>query len=135
MEIIEDGQLKVQLLGSYATTEATKYVNETRIKGPVTIHVFDSTGAITTRVHSNRAVYKAETAIFELYGNVDVYTTNNRHLWSEYLEWHQGENRLKTNRFVIIETPTDSLAGTGFEGTTDLSQYVIKEPQGRVVVD
>lgn len=135
MEIIEDGLLKVRVLGSYATTQATKYVNQTNIKGPVTIHVYDSTGAITTRVSSERAVYRAEQAIFELYGDVNVNTVNNRHLESEYLEWHQGDNNLQTSRFVIIETPTDSLAGTGFEGTTDLTRYTIKEPQGRVTVD
>ena len=136
MEIIEEGQKKVRLWGSYAAS----YTNannrsETRIRGPVKIHVFDSVGTVKTRVFSDRAVYQPEDAIFELYGNVRVNTADNRHLESEYLEWQQGANEISTSKFVIITTPTDSLAGTGFEGKTDLSSYTIKEPKGRVIID
>jgi LPS export ABC transporter protein LptC len=135
MDIIEEGEKKVRVQGTYAATYNTSDLNETRIKGPITIHVYDSTGAIKTRVFSDRAVYKAEEAIFELYGNVRVNTVDNRNLESEYLEWQQDENRISTPEFVIITTPTDSLAGSGYESTTDLEDYIIKEPKGRVVVD
>lgn len=135
MAIAEDGIKKIRLLGSYAETYNSQDQNETRIKGPVTIHVFDSTGAVKTRAYSERAVYKTEDAIFELYGNVRVDTEDNRHLESEYLEWEQADNMINTPKFVIITTPTDSIAGTGFEGTSDLTNYSIKEPKGRVTVD
>lgn len=135
MDIIEEGEKKVRVQGSYAATYATSDLNETRIKGPITIHVYDSTGAIKTHVFSDRAVYKSEEAIFELYGDVRVNTDDNRHLESEYLEWNQDQNRISTPEFVIITTPTDSLAGTGYESTTDLTDYTIKEPKGRVIVD
>lgn len=135
MEIIEEGKRKVRLTGSYAATYNTEETKETRIKGPVHIDVFDSTGAITTTVDCIRAVYKAEEFIFEFYGNVRVNTDHERRLESEYLKWKQGSNRISTPRFVIITTPTDSIAGTGFTGTTDLSTYTIKEPKGRVIVD
>jgi LPS export ABC transporter protein LptC len=136
MEIIEEGIKKVRLWGTYAATYTNpKNKSETRIKGPVKIHVFDTTGAVKTKVFSNRAVYQAEDAIFELFGNVRVNTANKRYLESEYLEWKQGTDEISTPEFVIIKTPTDSIAGTGFEGTTDLTDYTIKEPKGRVIVD
>jgi LPS export ABC transporter protein LptC len=135
MEIMEDGQKKVRLWGSYAATYSNDDKNETRIKGPVTIHVFDSVGTVKTKVYSNRAVYKPEDTIFELFGDVQVETRDNRHLDSEYLEWNQSTNNISTPKFVIIKTPTDSIAGTGFEGGTDLVNYTIKEPKGRVIVD
>lgn len=135
MIIMENGEKKIRLLGSYAATYNTSDLNETRIKGPISIQVFDSTGAIKTRAYSDRAVYRSEDSIFELYGNVRVNTEDNRHLESEYLEWKQGENTINTPKFVIITTPQDSIAGTGFEGTTDLRNYSINEPQGRVTVD
>lgn len=135
MQIMEDGQKKVRIWGSYAATYTDDDVNETRIKGPVTVHVFDTTGAVKTKVYSNRAIYKPEDAIFELYENVQVETRDNRHLDSEYLEWQQSDNTINTPKFVIITTPTDSIAGTGFEGDTDLTDYTIKEPKGRVIVD
>ncbi len=135
MELIEEGEKKIVLTGSYAATYSTKQVNETHIQGPVHIDVFDSAGVITTRVDSDRAVYRAEQSEFELFGNVRVNTSDDRHLESEYLRWDQGSNRISTPEFVIITTPTDSIAGTGFNGTTDLSTYTIKQPKGRVIVD
>lgn len=135
MEIMENGQKKVRLWGSYAATYSKNDKNETRIKGPVTVHVFDSVGAVKTKVFANRAVYKPEDTIFELFGDVQVETRDNRHLNSEYLEWNQSTNNISTPKFVIIKTPTDSIAGTGFEGDTDLEDYTIKEPKGRVIVD
>src|SRR5699024_5905399 len=108
MEIIEDGQKKIRLIGSYAATYNTEKLNETRIKGPVHIQVFDSTGAVKTRVESNRAIYRAEAAQFELFGNVDLRTRTKRHLQSEYLKWDQSKNIISTPRFVIITTPSDS---------------------------
>jgi len=135
MEIIEEGQRKVRVLGSYAATFNTSEIKETRIKGPVHIDVFDSVGTIKTQVDCNRAIYRAEEFEFELFGDVRVNTRDNRRLESEYLKWKQGSNKITTPKFVIITTPTDSIAGTGFEGTTDLSTYTIKNPKGRVIVD
>lgn len=135
MEIMEDGLKKVRLWGSYAATYSSNNTNETRIKGPVTVHLFDSLGAVKTKVFSDRAIYKPEDAIFELFGNVQVETRDNRYLDSEYLKWNQSNNNISTPKFVIIKTPTDSIAGTGFEGDTDLVDYTIKEPKGRVIVN
>lgn len=135
MEIIEEGFKKMHLTGSYAATYTTKDSNATRIKGPVNVQLYDTTGKITTWASSNRAVYNADEAVFELYGNVKVRTATDRHLESEYLKWVQSNNNITTPKFVIITTPTDSIAGTGFEGTTDLTNYTIHEPKGQVLVD
>lgn len=135
MNLIEEGATKIRLWGSYAATYTEDGDNETRIKGPVKIHVLDTTGTLETEVFSDRAVYQPEDAIFEFYGNVKVNTADDRHLQSEYLEWSQDDNSIQTPKFVVVMTPTDSIAGTGFEGNTDLTDYTIKEPKGRVVVD
>lgn len=135
MEIIEEGTKKIRLRGSYAATYTTEDQNETRIKGPVDIQVFDSLGNVKTQVNSERAIYRGDDSEFELFGDVKLDTDDNRHLESEYLKWNQNEDNLSTPQFVIITTPTDSIAGTGFEGTTDLMDYTIKDPKGRLIYD
>jgi LPS export ABC transporter protein LptC len=132
MNIIEGGQKKVRLQGRYAATFNTKKLNETRISGPVLIQVFDSTGAIKTWVQSDSAIYRSKNTEFEFFGDVRVRTRSKRHLQSEYLKWDQTKNKISTPQFVIITTPSDSIAGTGFSGASDLSNYVIKKPTGRV---
>lgn len=135
MEILEEGSKKIRLRGSYAATYTGEEQNETRIKGPVNIQVFDSLSNVKTRVSSERAIYRSDEAEFELFGDVKLNTNDNRNLESEYLRWNQNEDILTTPQFVIITTPTDSIAGTGFEGTTDLVDYTIKNPTGRVFYD
>lgn len=135
MTLIEEGLKKVRVRGSYAATFNLPELKETRIKGPVHIDIYDSLGAVKTVVTSSRAIYRAEESEFELFGNVQVDTRDNRHLESEYLKWNQADNNITTPQFVIITTPSDSIAGTGFTGTTDLSNYTIKEPKGRVIVN
>lgn len=135
MEIISDGVKKVHLIGSYAATFNTERTSETRIKGPVFIEVFDSTGAMKTTVKANRAIYYSKKSAFEFFGNVDVKSATGRALQSEYLKWNQGENKIETQKFVIITTKDDSLAGTGFYGTADLSEYTILNPSGEVVLN
>jgi LPS export ABC transporter protein LptC len=135
MTLIEEGLKKVRVKGSYAATFNLPELKETRIKGPVYIDIYDSLGAVKTEVKSSRAIYRAEESEFELFGNVQVDTRDNRHLESEYLKWNQADNKITTPQFVIITTPSDSIAGTGFTGTTDLSNYTIKEPKGRVIVN
>ncbi len=135
MTLIEEGEKKVRIQGSYAATFNLPELKETRIKGPIHIDIYDSLGAVKTEVKSSRAVYRAEDSEFELFGNVRVDTRDNRHLESEYLKWNQADNNISTPQFVIITTPSDSIAGTGFTGTSDLSNYTIKEPKGRVIVN
>lgn len=135
MEIIENGAKKVRLQGSYAASYNVNENEETRISGPVSIEVYDSTAAIKTWVNSDSAIYRARQSEFELFGDVNVRTRKERNLESEYLKWDQETNLISTPQFVIITTPTDSIAGTGFSGTSDLSDYTIKEPTGRVVFD
>lgn len=135
MTLIEEGLKKVRVRGTYAATYNLPELKETQIEGPVFIDVYDSTGAVKTEVTSDRAIYRAEDAEFELFGNVQVDTRDNKHLESEYLKWNQDDNNISTPEFVIIITPTDSLAGNGFEGTSDLENWSLKQPKGRVVVD
>lgn len=135
MELIEEGLKKVRVQGSYAAAINAEDVSETRIKGPVYIEVYDSTGAVKTRVYSDRAVYQADETEFEFFGDVRVRTDDNRKLNSEYLKWQHSDNSITTPKFVVITTPTDSIAGSGFSGTTDLNTYTIKEPTGRVIVN
>lgn len=135
MEIIEDGLRQVRLQGTYAANYNLEDLKETRISGPIFIQVYDSTGSVKTRVNSDRAVYRAEDAEFELFGDVKVRARDERRLYSEYLRWNQEEDEITTPHFVIITTPTDSISGSGFSGTTDLESYNIRRPSGQVIVD
>ncbi len=132
MTLIENGLKKVQLSGKYAETYSTSKTNETRISGPVSVEVYDSTHAIKTWASSDSAVYYTNTSEFKLFGNVVIKTRSKKYLYSEYIDWNQADHKITTPQFVTIITPTDSIAGTGFSGTSDLSNYSIQNPTGQI---
>ena len=135
MQLIENGKNVAHITGSHAAQYEQNKKKVTKIQGPVTITVYDDSAEVNAVVKSNRAEYQSEDMIFHCYGNVRVDTKENRHLESEYLYWNRNIDSVKTPDFVVITTPSDSISGTGFKGTLDLSSYSIKNVQGRVQID
>lgn len=108
---------------------------ETHIDGPVYVQLYDSAGVLETEAWSKRAVYLESNSEFELFDSVRVQTVTDRELYSDYLKWSERTDRITSPEFVTIITPSDSIAGRGFNGLTDLSNYTIDEPRGRFLVD
>lgn len=135
MMLMREGRSRVFIDGSYAVSFQMPDRKETHIDGPVYVQLFDTAGAVETEAWSNRAVYFDSTSEFELYDSVRVETATDRELYSDFLKWSDRTDRITSDRFVIIITPTDSIAGHGFDGKTDLSSYTIDEPRGRFLVD
>jgi LPS export ABC transporter protein LptC len=135
MVLMQDGNTRMYIEGSYAINYQSNERKESRISGPVYVQIFDSLGSVETQAWSNSAIYHEAEAEFELFDSVRVQTVNDRHLFSDYLKWSQDTDRITSPYFVIIITPTDSISGRGFEGVTDLSSYTITEPRGRLIID
>lgn len=135
MQLVQDGRNIVEITGEYAALHEKQRQNETQIKGPVFITVYDDSGKVSAEVRSERAIYRSKKMEFECFGNVEVNARNERRLKSEYLYWNRTIDSVKTPNFVVITTPQDSIAGTGFRGTVDLSSYKIENVSGRVEID
>lgn len=135
LSLMDAGRQRVRLRGEHAVDYSQAERNETRIRGPVYIRIYDSDGLLESEAWSRRAVYHAERREFELYDSVRVETVTDRRLYSDYLHWEERSDRITSDRRVTIITPSDSISGSGFEGKTDLSTYVITDPRGRVIVD
>ncbi len=135
LTLLKNGQRRITLDGSYAINYQDPDRNETLIRGPVYVQIYDSTGTLESEAWSKRAVYHAEEREFELYDSVRVHTVHDRQLYSDYLLWRERTDRITSDYIVTIITPTDSISGSGFDGKTDLSSYIITDPRGRVIVD
>lgn len=135
LTLMQQQRARIYIEGSYAISYQSEDRTETHIDGPVYVQLYDTSGAVETEAWSKRAIYMEEKSEFELYDSVRVLTNSDRELYSDYLVWSQKTDRITSPRFVTIITPTDSIAGRGFDGLTDLSSYTIDEPRGRLLVD
>lgn len=135
MEIMEEGQLKLKLTGSYAASIKNETRNITRISGPVYIEIFNEEGQPKTFVNSDSAVYKPNESIFELFGNVKVEAPGDKRLRSTYLKWERSSDQVSTPQSLTIVTPTDSINAIGFYGDSDLSNYTLREVRGETIIN
>jgi LPS export ABC transporter protein LptC len=130
MDILEDGVLKLTLKSPRALTITRERVKTTYLRGPVKINIFEN-DTLDTRVLADSAIYLAKEAQFELFGNVAVKSKNRRSLYSDYLKWLSESDKVTTPGRVLIITQTDSIAATGFEGNTNLTNYTLTEVTGK----
>lgn len=135
MVLMQEGRTKLLIEGSYVINYHSEGRKFSRIEGPVYVQIFDTSGVVETEAWSKRAVYLEEDAEFELIDSVRVQTIDDGFLYSQYLKWSQYTDRITSPSFVTIITKTDSISGRGFDGLTDLSNYIIQEPTGDFVVD
>lgn len=135
MVLMQEGKTRILIEGSYAINYQTPDRKYSKIEGPVYVQIFDEDGEVETEAWSKRAIYLENQAEFELFDSVRVHTADDGFLRSEYLKWSQQTDKISSPNFVIIITRTDSIAGRGFEGFTDLSEYTIIEPTGDFVVE
>lgn len=135
MNLIESGDLRVDLSAPYASTRQLDNGTVTHFKGPVHIAVYDTTGKVVTTITCGRAAFRSRKSTFEFYDNVVVATNRKRTLRTEYLKWMQNNHHIETKDYVTITTPSDSIAGYGLTGSDDLKSYVVTKVTGRVAVD
>lgn len=135
MNIIEQGRIRMNMEGSYSYNIQQDNRNETRIKGPVFIKIFDELGKLESTVTCDSAVYQPDEEIFEMFRNVDVNTEDGKNLRSEFLLWERKIDKVSTPEFVIFISPPDSIAANGFYGNSDLTNYTLNEGGGKVVIE
>lgn len=135
LTLMEEGRILLRIQGRHATSWRLASRKETSIEGPVTVELFDTTGAVTSIAHAMRAVYRPEREEFILMDSVRVESGGDHFLWTDHLYWSGSDDRISSNQMVTIVTPTDSLTGTEFTSTIDLTQYTILSPRGRSEVE
>ena len=59
----------------------------------------------------------------------------NEQLNTEELFWKPADEKIFTDKFVTIRQQTDVIYGQGLEAKQDMSDYVIKRPEGEFAVE
>ncbi|MDE7350773.1 MAG: LPS export ABC transporter periplasmic protein LptC [Muribaculaceae bacterium] len=68
--------------------------------------------------------------LWRLDGNVELHKEPGELFLTQQLFWDQRHNRLYSDSFIHIESPTRMLEGYGFESNDRLTKYSIRKPTG-----
>jgi LPS export ABC transporter protein LptC len=92
---------------------------------------YDEFGMMESTLRANQAYFFKKENQWRGRGKVEVKNiAKNEQLNTEELFWKPGEEKIFTEKFVTIRQQGDVIYGQGLVANQDMSDYIIKEPQG-----
>jgi LPS export ABC transporter protein LptC len=100
------------------------------------LEFYDEFGKIESTLRANEAYYFKKENQWRGRGKVEVKNLEkNEQLNTEELFWKPAEEKIFTDKFVTIRQQTDVIYGQGLEAKQDMSDYIIKKPEGEFAVE
>ena len=103
----------------------------------VIVDFFDAEGRVESKMEANYAIRydKDELIVARDPNGVVLSNVEGDTMISSEIIWDSGEDRIYTQRFVKIITPSRIIWGQGFESNNDFSKGRIKSVEGQLEVD
>jgi LPS export ABC transporter protein LptC len=105
--------------------------NMTFLSDHVKVDFYDEKGQHTTLLNSDSAILYSATNDMEAIGHVVVVSDSGMTLETERLRWDYNRQKIVSDDFVTIITPSEILYGQGFESDRNLENYEIKRVRGQ----
>lgn len=100
----------------------------------LTITSYENKGTDSVKISGNYALSYKNTLISEIKGNVVVTNFSDQTvLRTDQLFWDQNTNYFFSERSFVLQTPTDTIRGIGFESKQDLTSWISKKISGKII--
>ncbi|MFH0765242.1 MAG: LPS export ABC transporter periplasmic protein LptC [Calditrichota bacterium] len=100
------------------------------LENGVEAHLYDSQGRRTAVLNSDEGDVVERDKSLTARGHVVVKSDSGMVLYTDTLYYDDRAGRIKSDGFVIVVSPHDSIAGYGFSATPSLSDWEIKNTSG-----
>ncbi len=101
----------------------------------IKVKFFDFYGQENSRLKADYAKELTKEGLWEAKGNVVVRNKKEEQLNTEQLYWDQKKEKIYSDAYVKITTPTEIIEGMGFEADQDFNKYTIKKVTGQLYLD
>lgn len=100
------------------------------------LEFYNDAGQLESTLRANEAYYFKKENQWRGRGKVEVKNLEkNEQLNTEELFWKPADEKIFTDKFVTIRMESDVIYGQGLEAKQDMSDYVIKKPEGEFAVE
>ena len=99
------------------------------------LNIFNKKGELESEITADRATNFPKRDFMVAKDSVVLKDKEGKMLNTEMLNWDNTTNKIYTNKFVKITTPSEILYGDGLEAEQDFSRYEIKNIKGRIKID
>lgn len=107
---------------------------ETILEGGIKIDFYNRDGSHSSVLTASRGRVDDATRNMEAFDNVRAVSDSGTVVTTEYLFWNNATKKIRSDRFVKVVSPKESLQGYGFESDQDLKNYVIFRVSGSAAV-
>lgn len=101
----------------------------------VTIEFYDENGSGSGVLRADYATREENANRFAVRKNAVWESGHQERLETEELIWDEVENRVYTNKFVVVRRPGEIIYGHGFESNTAFTRWSIRAIEGRIRAD
>ena len=129
----EDNVVKVKMVAALVY----EYENGDReFPQGIYLEFYDENGKLESTLRANEAYFFKKENQWRGRGKVEVKNlAKNEQLNTEELFWKPAEEKIFTDKFVTIRQQSDVIYGQGLEAKQDMSDYIIKKPEGEFSVE
>ena len=96
---------------------------------------FDESGGLSSRLTARYAVQYEREAKVVVRDSVVWRSADGQMLESSELIWDEREEKVYTNKFSVITTPTDTIFTQYFEADQNFSQIIMTSTDGAIIVE
>lgn len=129
----DSGRVKAILLTPYLAQYSRQGALERQMDSTFRVDFFDEFGKHTSFITANRAKVHPNTDM-EAFENVLVVSDDCTRVTTEYMKWTVSDKKIRSDKFVTITKPTETLSGFGFESDQSLKNYRIFKASGQMKV-
>jgi len=107
--------------------------NLTLMSDSVRVDFFDDSGKHTSYLTADSGIVNNQTNDLEAIRNVYAHSDSGTSLWTQKLYWNDKTQKVTSDVFVKIVSPTETLQGIGFESDRDLKNYRVFNVSGESI--
>lgn len=131
--VSEEGLMKSRIRAGHATEYRTDGKSEQHLDGGVRVDFFDAEGEPTTRITAERAIVYDNQDI-EGMGHVVIASRDSTVIRTEYARRSGLDRKIRSDRFVTIDRPDQTISGYGFESDQEIRHYRIFRGSGEGIL-
>ena len=137
VELFHSQYGEVKLRVKAATVNVFSLEENPRTEFPDGIHVefLDKNRNVTSYLSANKAVYHEKENRWEAMGNVEAKNIEGTIFNTEYLEWDEKKEVIKSDHFVKVTDQDGIIYGKGFLARQDFTDWRILKPTGEFNVN
>ena len=127
VELLHSQYGKVKLKVITQTVNVFSYQEEPKTEFPdgIVVEFFDDSMNVTSYLSANRAVYYENDNRWEAMGDVEAKNIEGTLFNTEYIEWDEKNEVIKSDRFIKVTEKDAIIIGRGFRAKQDFTDWEI----------